>query len=186
LLKTVVKISLLTIYSNRFINSNYFDKEWGMTRKNISSLAITVLVGLILQIGLIFTECTDTPSKTAVSFVEAYYRLCPSMAEWLCDESAADDYLYEAAANAGERGFSKKLAKYSLSHIEAQTEYIDDTTAIVHLTAHRRLAINPLYAWVAWLFQMGKTYDVDEHFEVKLKDGQWRISESSLPLIKTS
>jgi len=165
-----------------------------MTRKDFSTLAIVVLIGLILQVGLIALDCTHSPSDTAVSYAEAYYKLDPAMAKWLCDGTAdascdnpsavcpnttAADHIYNATANAAERGFGKGVAKYTLSHIETRTQYLDDTTAEVHLTARSRLAINPLYAWVARLFRMGETHEVEETIRVKLEDGSWRVCQSS-------
>ena len=94
--------------------------------------------------------------------------------------------MYEAGEDAAERGFGKNYAKYTLSHIETRTEYLDDATALIHLTAHRRLAINPLYAYVARLFRIGDTYEVDESIQVKLEDGRWRVCQSSLLSPKTS
>jgi hypothetical protein len=178
-----------------FIHLNCYHKEWGMARKEISYLVIVVLVGLILQVGLVALDCTQAPYKTAVSYVKARYGLCPSMASYLCGgsgescdknestkcSSGADDYIYEATADAAERGFDKGVAKYALSHIETHTEYIDDTntTAVVHLTATRRMAINPLYAYVASIFSIGETYEVEESVRLKKKNGQWRVCGSS-------
>lgn len=164
-----------------------------MTRKNISSLAIVVLIGLVLQIGFVALDCTHTPADTAVSFVRDYYNLSPDMNRWLCDASSgqcsrsvADDHIYEATADAAERGFDKGFAKYTLYHIETHTEYLDETTALVHLTAFRRIAINPLYAYVARLFSIGDTYEVDQNIVVKFEDEQWRVCRSSLSSLKTS
>jgi hypothetical protein len=176
-------------------------KERGMTRKEISSLVIVVFIGLLLQVGLIALDCTQAPYKTAVSYARARYALNPSMARYLCSGSGessctnessechnaeVEDLIYNATLKAAERGFEKSIAKYTLSHIETHTEYLDDanTTAVVHLTATRRMAINPLYAFVARLFKMGNTYEVDESIRLKkLEDGQWRVCSSSALLL---
>ena len=150
-----------------------------MTRKETAPLVIVVLIGLLLQVGLIFLDCIHSPSDTAVRYIEAYYKLDPAMAKWSCDDANVSDHIYDATAEAAERGFGKGYAKYALSHIETRTEYLDDTTAVVHLTAHRRLDINPLYAWVARLFRMGKTDEVDQSIVVKLENRHWRVCQSS-------
>lgn len=251
--------------------SESIDKEKVMTRKNITSLAFVVVIGLLFQAGFIALDSKNTPADAAVSFVRAYYRQSPSVTQWMCgtssatcgkcvcgsesvncpkavsghdpancskaapvnesancpkttsgDESticpkaasgdksvtcsqancvnesincskagcskvlarrvnnAVENYFYEAGTDAAERGFGKNYAKYSLSHIDTRTEYLDDATALVHLTGHRRLAINPLYAYVARLFRIGEPYEVDESIQVKLEDGRWRVCESSL------
>jgi len=152
-----------------------------MTRKNFTSLAIVVLIGLLLQVGLIFLDCPHSPSNTAVQYAKAYHKLSPSEAKWICSSacSKAADHIYEATSEAAERGFDQGYAKYALSHIETHTEYLDDTTAVVHLTAHRRLAINPLYVWVARLFRIGDSDEVDGTIRVRLEDGHWRVCRSA-------
>jgi ferredoxin len=179
-------------------------KERGMTRKEISTLAIVVVFGLLLQVGLIALDCTQSPHDTAISYVEARFALNPSMAQYLCGNSCGscnapvascpvsnkicpksdvNDHIYTTTANAAERGFEKSFAKYSLSHIETHTDYLDDTTAMVHLTATRRITTNPLYLYVANLFDLGKTYEVDEKILVKHANGKWRVCNSSGPLL---
>ena len=260
-----------------------------MTRKNITSLAIVVVIGIVIQAGFIALDCKSTPAETAVKFARAYYRLSPAMAELMCATSSAacgncalagesagcanadcgmktaicpkaesasepekctkaasahgaadcpkvedcpkavdcpksaecpkaadcpkaaecpkavagcdtancpqtpcckkparrvdtavEDYLYDARLDAAERGFGENFAKYTLDHIETRTEYIDENNALVHLTARSRLRINPVYAYVARLFRIGDTYEVDESIQVKLVDGRWQVCESSL------
>lgn len=156
-----------------------------MPRKDISSLVIVVLVGLLLQVGLIFLDGTTSPSKTAVRYAKAYYKLSPASSKWLCgnaSEASIGDHIYNATAEAAERGFGKVYAKYTLSHIETRTEYLDDTTAVVHLKAHRRRAINPFYVWVARLFSIGKVHEMDASILVKIEDGNWRVCHSSSQL----
>lgn len=210
-----------------------------MTRKNVNSLAIVVLIGLIVQVGFVLWDCKSTPADTAVSFARDYYRLSPSMAEWICGASpkaccksengakssecpkaastpdpekckktafgngaadssetdcceelarrvntAVEKYLYKARKDATERGFDENFAKYTLYHIETRTEYLDDATAVVHLTAHRRLQINPVYAYIGRLFRIGETDKVDASIRVKLEDGRWRVCPTSLSSLK--
>jgi hypothetical protein len=182
-------------------------KEKVMTRKDVSSLVIVVLVGLVLQVGLIFLDCTNSPSDTAVNFIKAYYKLSPDMSKWLCNSAAgsscpkaaeatcpnksatcgnsmAADHIYNATSEAAEGGFGKGYARYTLSHIKTHTKWLDDTytTAEVHLTAHSRRAINPLYVWVARLFSIGEPHEVDHTIQVKQINGRWLVCQSaSLP-----
>ena len=168
-------------------------KETVMTRKNIISLAVIVLLGLLLQAGYVALDATQTPADAAVSYARAYYQLCPSMARYLCDSpsaantrAAVDEYIYATTAETAERGFGKNLAKYALSHIETRTEYQDKKNAVVYLTARRRVAINPVYAYVARLFRLGETFEVNARIQLQLKDGRWRVCDSSLPLLNKS
>lgn len=119
------------------------------------------------------TDCDKKPTKCAKADC--------GTAPVKCVNSVVEEYLYNAGADAAERGFNKNFAKYALSHIETRTEYLDDTTAMVHLTAHRRVSINPFYAYVAQLFRIGDTHEVDRNIRVvKLEDGRWRVCKSSL------
>jgi hypothetical protein len=172
-----------------------------MTRKDLSSLAIVVIFGLILQVGLVFLDCTNSPSNTAVNYIKAYYRLSPDMSKWLCtsgdafsspgaaettcpkktaacENPIAADHIYEVTAAAAEGGFGAGYARYTLSHIKTHTKYLDNTTAEVHLTAHRRRAINPFYVWVARLFRLGETHEVDQTIRVERIDGRWLVCQS--------
>jgi hypothetical protein len=218
--------------------SESVDKEKVMTRKNFTSLAIVVVAGLILHLAVFVPlDCSKSiPADTAIKFARAYYRLSPSMTQWMCGAStetcsnksepctnavsshdpaecpkavsgnepadcpkadcrkelarrvnaAVDNYLYDARFDAAERGFGEDFAKYALYHVETRTEYLDDATAVVHLTAHSRLEINSIYAYVAWLFRIGDTYEVDASIRVKLEDGDWRVCMSSLSSLKMS
>jgi hypothetical protein len=173
-----------------------------MTRKDISSLAIVVIIGLILQVGLFFLDCTNSPSNTAVNYLKAYYKLSPDMSKWLCNSdsgssrpSAAEstcpnksatcgnpivaDHIYHVTTEAAEGGFGAGYARYTLSHIKTHTKYLDHTTAEVHLTAHRRRAINPFYVWVAKIFKLGETHEVDKTIRVELLDGRWQVCQSA-------
>lgn len=169
-----------------------------MTRKEISSLAIVVVIGLLLQVGFIALDCSQSPYKTAVSYMQARYGLSPSMARYLCGDSnkscdanksskcrhsEVQDFVYSTTAMVAERGFDKSVAKYTLSHIETHTEYLDNATAVVHLTATRRMAINPLYAFVTRLFNIGKTDKVDESIRLELQNGQWKVCRSSVSML---
>jgi hypothetical protein len=226
-----------SVKQSRHTFTKSFDKERAMSRKNITSLAIVVVIGTFLWAVLVVLDHKSAPADAAVSFACDYYRLSPSMTEWMCgalnaaepcsksdcskklktfpkaasgDEStsspktdsgaeavdqpeticckkmarhvntAVENYLYKAKQDAAERGFGENSAKYTLYHIETQTEQIDDTTALVHLTAQRRLEINPLFAYVGRLFRIGETYAVDASIRVKLEDGRWRVCDSSL------
>ena len=72
-----------------WLMSESIDKEKGMNRKNITSLAIVVVIGLLFQVGFVVWDCKSTPADAAVSFARDYYRLSPSIARWMCGTSSA-------------------------------------------------------------------------------------------------
>ena len=73
-------------------------------------LVVVILIGIVLQVLLVFASFTSTPYNTAVAFTKAYFKLDPSMAEYLCEESKTIDdmdvvagYIQHAASAAKDR-----------------------------------------------------------------------------------
>ena len=150
--------------------------------KMIVTIAVVVIISGFLQVLLVFADCKDTPSRTALGFTKAYYQLDPSMAKFLCKKIAADedadpvgDYLHSAAQEARAMGYSAGAMKSTLYHIETETVKKDDTTAEVRITGERKYAANPVFAWVAKLFFLGKKYAVDQTISVVKEDGRWKV-----------
>jgi hypothetical protein len=153
------------------------------------SLAVVIGLGIVLQVVLIFASCTSSPYNTAVAFTKAYFKLNPSMAEYLCEESKTIDdldvvagYIHHATSAAKNRGFNKSYVKSQLYNIITETTYTSDTEATVFIKAERRTAINPLYAWVAKLFHIGGTYPFEATLEVIKEDGAWKVCGDPLAL----
>jgi len=141
-----------------------------------------VVIAIILQGVLAFTERNNTPAKTAVEFSKAYFKLDKTMVEYLCTEltdteesNVVDDYLYRVAAEARSMGFGVDWMKMAVSHLEIHTEMVDANTAEIRMTGNRRRALNPVFAIVAKIFSLGETYDLEETLTlVKEKDG-WKV-----------
>jgi hypothetical protein len=153
------------------------------------SLVVVICIGIILQVLLIFASCSRTPYDTAVAFTKAYFKLNPSMAEYLCEESKTVDdldvvagYLHHAASAAKNRGFDKSYVKSQLYNVITETTYISDTEATVTITASRRTAINPIFAWVTKLFHIGGTYPFEATIDVIKEDGTWKVCGDPLAL----
>jgi hypothetical protein len=152
-------------------------------------LIIVIGLGIVLQVLLVFASCTSTPYNAAIAFTKAYFKLDPSMADYLCEESKTIDdmdtvagYIYQAASAARERGFDKSFAKSQLYHIDTETVYTSDSAATVTISALRRTAINPIYAWVAQLFHIGGTYPFEATLDVVKEDGRWKVCSDPLAL----
>ncbi len=155
----------------------------------IITLSLVLIVGLLLQAGFVAVDCKDTPYGSAVSFAKAYYKLDPDMARWICDDqltvdgnNVVEQYLYQVKTNTAKRGFDDSMAKYMLYEVKTKTDYKSDTEAVVHLTAHRRMAINPVFAFVAGIFGLGETFEFDESLQVVLKEGRWKVCGSLFDL----
>ena len=152
-------------------------------------LLVVICIGIIVQVLLIPLDCINKPHETAVAFTEAYLTIDPSMANYLCEDSKTVDdmdtvaqYIYVTTKHAKDRGFSKNYLRSKLYHVMTHTTYLGDSEAAVSISAERRTAINPLYAWVAKLFHIGETHLFDETIELVKEDGRWKVCGSPLSL----
>jgi hypothetical protein len=143
---------------------------------------VAVILGIILQGALILADCKDTPTRAAVKFSKAFYRLDPDMAELLCKKyitgdkgNVVENYIHTVSKEAKDRGLGLNYMKSILYGVETHTRIIDDVTAEIKLTANRRTAINPIYALIGKFFRIGKTYQVDTLIPVTKEDGKWKV-----------
>ena len=152
-------------------------------------LLVVICIGIVVQVLLIPLECINKPYKTAVAFTEAYLKIDPSMANYLCEDSKTVDdidtvaqYVYDITKQAGDRGFDKSYLKGRLYYVITHTTYIGDSEATVSISAKRRTAINPVFALVTKLFHIGETYPFHETLEIVKEDGRWKVCGSPLSL----
>ena len=152
-------------------------------------LLVVICIGIVVQVLLISLDCINKPYKTAVAFTEAYLKLDPSMANYLCEDSKTVDdidtvaqYVYDMTKQAGDRGFDTSYLKGKLYYVMTHTTYLGDSEATVSISAKRRTAINPVFALVAKLFHIGETYPFDETLEIVKEDGRWKVCGSPLSL----
>ena len=151
--------------------------------------ASVVFVAFILQLVLIVSDHHESPGKAAVEFTKAYFKLNRSMNERLCSEitgegDVVDDYLNRVADEARADGFDASWMKMALSHIETETEMLDDNTAEVQITCTRRRAANPVYGIVAKLFFLGETHKVKETLTLVKEDDRWKVCGEPFALIE--
>ena len=152
-------------------------------------LVVVICLGIILQVLLVFASCSNTPYNTAVAFTKAYFKLNPSMAEYLCEESKTVDeldvvagYIHHAASAAKDRGFDKSYVKSQLYNVITETTYISDTEAKVTITASRRTAMNSIFALFTKIFHIGGTYPFETTLDVIKEDGTWKVCGDPLEL----
>jgi hypothetical protein len=151
-------------------------------RKGISLTVIggTILLAVFLQILFVYADQKATPGRVAREFSKAYYALDPAMEIMLCQQLQADstlvkDFLYQKSVEARERGFKPSFLKSQLYHVQTQILSQDQETAQVLLTAERKTAINPVFAYVAKLFLLGETYEVEHVLALTREDDQWKV-----------
>jgi hypothetical protein len=152
-------------------------------------IASVVLAAFILQFVLIVSDHHESPGKAAVEFTKAYFKLKRSMNERLCSEiteegDVVEDYLNRVADEARADGFDASWMKMALSHIETETEMLDDNTAEVQITCTRRRSANPLYGIVAKIFFLGETHKVEETLTLVKEDDRWKVCGEPFALIE--
>ncbi len=154
-----------------------------MQQKNSSSTAwaLMLLLAMFLQVAFVFVDAADTPVRAAVDFSKAYYRLDPAMAKRICQErltvddaSAVDEHLYRMRQEAEARGFDLPMLKKGLYHVETRVLAQSEEEAQIRISATARTRINPVYAWVASIFDLGETEHIEEDIFLVKEDGKWK------------
>ena len=146
-------------------------------------IVLVILAGIFLQVIFSLAGNQPAPYRTALAFSQAYFKLDPQMGHYLCADLKADEendpvaaYRNQRFDEARQRGLPPNFMKAILVHYETETHLgADGKTAEVHLTAQRRTAINPVFAWVAKLFHIGGSQPVDEVLELVFEEGAWKI-----------
>jgi len=141
-----------------------------------------IIVAFILQIVLNGADRHETPGAVAVDFSKAYFSLDADMAVLLCSEmtgdedvDVVDDYLQSVAVEARAEGFDPSWMKMALSHIELETEMVDENTAEVRISCERRRSANLVFGVVAKIFFLGDTHKVEETLIVVKEEDGWRV-----------
>jgi len=158
-----------------------------------TTIVLTLLLGIVLQVAFVFADGMDSPRKAALEFSKAYYALDPAMAKRLCKDLAGEDENGIVAAfiqnqeQLGENmGFTPRFMRSKLIHPEVEVHEIDDTHAQVTLNAHRKRNINPVFTWVGQIFRLGETYEVEEELTLVKEDGCWKVCGAPFELGGTS
>ncbi|RZB34028.1 MAG: hypothetical protein SRB2_03421 [Desulfobacteraceae bacterium Eth-SRB2] len=156
-----------------------------------AGIMLVLVLGFLAQLLFSFADGIDSPSKAVVQFSKAYFKLDKSMAKRICkkrpasvDVDVVDQYIFLAAKKAKERGFDISFMKNKLYDIETETISKKDNEAQIRITGKIRVSINPVYAIVAKLFNIGATHEVDEIINVIKEDGGWKVCGNlfSLPV----
>jgi len=142
----------------------------------------TLVVAAILQLVFIAADGMDSPVKAAVEFSKDYFLLKDSMADRLCSKLNSEDsgnlvkdVIFSARQEAHARGFELGMERKSLTHIETEIISRDAQTARIKLSAVSRTCINPLFAWVASLFKLGETHEVEAVLSLVKENGAWKV-----------
>ena len=154
-----------------------------MSQDSKVALITVFLIGTLLQIILTAGDSKDTPYGAAVAFSKAYFGLCPDLARTMAnnglnedDVDVADAYLYSKYVEAAERGYHVSRLSKMFYNIHTKTVAQDASTATVHIRGTTRVAINPLYGFVAKLFFITSPTDVEETINLVKEKGKWKVT----------
>jgi hypothetical protein len=155
--------------------------------RNYLPLVLSVMLGVFLQGIFVMTDNTETPRKTALQFVKAYYLLDDaSMADQLCKvaltEDRIGDYMHNMTKIAHARGYGVNYFKSRLYDIHVATVEDSGDSAKIRITGQRRTSMNPLFEYVAVLFRLGSPQPVDAVVHLVKEADQWKVCGESFDL----
>lgn len=152
-----------------------------VNRSNLSSWILVVILAVSLQVVFVFADGRPTATGTAIDFSKALFLLDAEMGRYLCGqlsadgESAADAHLHAMSNQARNRGFEIGMVRQMIYHVETTTLAQDGESATILVKGKRRTQINPVYAFVAKLFGLGRTHTFEETLELIKEDGSWKV-----------
>ena len=153
--------------------------------ERLSNKSVWILVAILavcFQVVFVFADSRHSATGTAIDFSKAYFLLDDDMEAYMCselvgdeDQSAAAIYLQAKIDEARDRGFDKGMVRQMIFHVKTETLSQDAESATIHLEGLRRTHINPVYAYVAKLFQLGQTKAFEGTLELIKEDGKWKV-----------
>ena len=159
-----------------------------MSNNRYVMIGVVVIIGIFFQLLLYFADQRDTPIKVAVRFTEAYLKLDDSMSKWLCqksndevaDGSVTSRYLEYAAQEARERGLNLGIMRSKLYDLKTEIVSMGTDKAQIRITGDKKVYVNPVYAAVAHIFDLGQTDQFDEVVNVVKENNRWKVSKDML------
>lgn len=148
--------------------------------KMIISLIVALVLGVAVQVLLVYADTQDSPNKAAVEFAKAYFAYDrATLSDRLCEDSRIQDdknvvsgYIYKARQEAEARGYSLGCyVKENLYHLQADTLDRTHDTARIRLTFEKRAPLRTF-------FSQKDKYDishVEEELELVKVEGQWKV-----------
>jgi len=154
-----------------------------MAKDNIlGKIILAVVLGVVLQVAMVYADRADSPSRAVLEFTKAYYGLDPAMAERLCKELTSeseqdlvDAYLYRVAEEGRQRGFDIAMMKGRLLEADTFTLNRGEAEAEVRITAKRITNVNPVFTVVSQLFSLGEEHEIDATLKVVKEADGWKV-----------
>lgn len=144
---------------------------------NKYGIILVIICGALLQGLLCLADSKNSPQKAAIEFTKAYYNMnFALLSERLAgDTDLANEYFDTVSTEALEQGFEIDYFRYGLFNIGADTISSNEDSAIIRITAQKKVAINPFYMFIGKIFNLGETLHVDEKINLVKEDGIWKV-----------
>jgi hypothetical protein len=141
----------------------------------IAPFALTVIIGIALQILFIFSDIKDTPAKAVMEFTEKYCKADKSMADRLCEESktvnnidVVDRYIQQKKQEASDRGFGMFYMSDSVYNLRTHIIRKDDSSVELRLTGEAKPILKAFFTGEA-------AKPIDEVVRVVKHNGKWLV-----------
>lgn len=151
-------------------------------RSDNAAWILVVILALCFQVVFVFADCKQTATGTAINFSKAFFLLDADMEKYICSELAGDEdqssavtHIQAMTDQANARGFGTGMVRQMIYHVKAETLAQDAESATIHLKGLRRTSINPVFTFVAKLFQLGQSHPFEETLELTKEDDKWKV-----------
>ena len=141
-------------------------------------LALTVVLGLLLQVLFVFADMRDTPQKAVMNFAQAclgFNADCLQAYSCQASQKLIEDYTNLGVSRAAEMGYSLFFIKEKLYHPETQTLKQDFETARIKLTAMRKAPLRSFFT--------GRSSHIDMVFDLVWEKDGWKVCGNPFELI---
>jgi hypothetical protein len=153
-----------------------------MKDNRLITIALVILLGIFLQVMLIFADLQDTPVKAAIEFTKGYYKYDESLlSKRLCeakrvvdDVDVIDRYLYQKKQEASDQGYSLWWMKNNLKHVEVETLDKSIDHATVRLSGEAGSSLRSFFG--------GETYEFEEELELVRDKDHWKVCSEAYDL----
>jgi len=144
--------------------------------KMLVSLILVVLVGIFIQVLLVFADMQDSPQKAALAFLNAYYGFDDKvLSERLCDNSRiqddvnlVDQYIYAKTQESADRGFAIGMyTQQKLYHVSSKILDESGDKATIQVTGQRKSGLRAF-------FDKTDVQEVDVVLNLVKEGGKWK------------
>ncbi len=141
----------------------------------IAPFALTIIIGVALQVLFIFPDIKDTPTKAVTEFTKAYFKADIAMTDRLCEESktvndidVVDRYIQLKTQEATDRGYGMFYMGDSVYNLRTHIINQDESSIEMRLTGKAKPILKAF-------FTGEDAKPIDEVVRVVNDNGKWKV-----------